>query len=67
MEAYNDYYDIVLDICDIGVETFATRAQHMLVEYLLSNYSDNVTNWCRDFWTGGRVECVFAMTGPRMQ
>ena len=39
-DAYNDYYDIVVDICDIGVESFATRAQEMLVEYLRTTFQD---------------------------
>jgi hypothetical protein len=46
--------DIVVNICEIGVESFATRAQHMLVDYLRSNYGDKVANWCQDFWTGDR-------------
>jgi hypothetical protein len=50
------YYDIVVDICDIGVESFATRGQHMLVDYLRSNDGDYVANcqWCRGYWTGDR-------------
>ncbi len=33
-DAYTDYYYIVLDICDVGAETFATRCQELLVDYL---------------------------------
>ncbi len=32
-DAYNEYYDFIGDICDIGVESFAARAQTMLVDY----------------------------------
>jgi hypothetical protein len=32
--AYNEYYNYDFDICDIGVESFATRAQDMLVDHL---------------------------------
>ncbi len=31
-DAVSEYYDFVVDICDIGVESFATRAQTMLVD-----------------------------------
>ena len=32
--AYYDYYDIVMDISEVGVEDFATLVQEMLVYYL---------------------------------
>jgi hypothetical protein len=35
--AYDDYYDLAVDICDIGVESFATRAQTMLVDVDCNN------------------------------
>jgi hypothetical protein len=54
VEAYNDYYDIVVDTCDIGVEDFATRAQYMLVDSLRPIYGDEVAHWCRDFWMASR-------------
>jgi hypothetical protein len=31
----------------------------MLVDYLRSDYIDEMANWCWDFWTGDRVEFVF--------
>ena len=33
-KACDDYYDLEVDICDIGMETFATMAQEMLVDYV---------------------------------
>jgi hypothetical protein len=56
MDAYDDYYDIVVDrrISDIGVENFANSAQDMLVDYLRSTkstYGDEVAKGCLDFWT----------------
>ncbi len=50
----NDYYDIVIDICDIGVETFAPRCQELLVN-LRRTYGDDVANWCSEFWTDARA------------
>jgi hypothetical protein len=44
LEEYNNYYDIVVDICDIGVETFGARSQDMLVDYLCSTYGDEVAD-----------------------
>ncbi len=34
--AYDDYYDIAVDIGEVGVESFATRIQEMLVDYRVS-------------------------------
>ena len=31
---YNEYYNYVVDICDIVVKSFAARAQAMLVDHL---------------------------------
>jgi hypothetical protein len=28
--------------------------QHLLVDYLRTKHSDDVANWCRDFWTDAR-------------
>ena len=52
--AYDDYYDIVVDICEVGVDSFATRIQEMLVDNLRDKHGDKVADWCRDFWTGER-------------
>ena len=52
--AYDDYYDIVVDIGKVGVETFATGVQELLVDYLRTKYGDSVANGCRDYWTGDR-------------
>ncbi len=38
--AYNEYCNYVVDICDIGVESFATRAQAMLVDHLHAEHGD---------------------------
>ena len=40
------------DIGEIGVVTFADRAQALLVDYLREKYGDACANLCRDFWTG---------------
>ncbi len=49
-DAYNEYYDFVVDIGDIGVEGFATRAQTMLVDHLREHYGDGIANWYKTFW-----------------
>ncbi len=56
---YDDYHDIVVDISEVGVETFATWVQELLVKYLHIKYGDSVAYWCRDIWMGehGRM-CV---------
>ncbi len=46
-DAYNEYYDFVVDICDIGIESFATRPQTMLVDHLRKHYGCMVV-WRRD-------------------
>ncbi len=58
--AYDDYYNIAVDIGDVGVESFAMRVQELLVDYLRDKYGDAVANWCRDFWTGERGRMFFA-------
>ena len=45
-DAYSEYYDFVVDVCDIGVESFVTRAQTMLVDHLREHYGDGIANWC---------------------
>ncbi len=50
-DAYSEYYDFVVDICDIGVESFATRAQTMLVDHLRESYGQGIANWCKRCWT----------------
>ena len=35
--AYDDYYDLVVDICEVGVPEFATRVQELLVDYISTN------------------------------
>ena len=52
--AYDDYYDLAVDIGDIGVEQFATRVQTMLVAYLRAQYGDGPADWCEKYWTGDR-------------
>ncbi len=47
--AYNEYYDSVVDICDIGVESFVTRAQAILVDHLRAEYGDGIAYWCKTF------------------
>jgi hypothetical protein len=52
--AYSEYYDLVVDICDFGVESFATCAQTMLVDHLREHYGHGIANWCQTFWTEKR-------------
>jgi hypothetical protein len=52
--AFEDYYDIAVDFRDVDVESFATQAQALLVDFLRAKYGDSVAAWCRDFWTGER-------------
>ena len=52
--AYDDYYDIVVDTGEIGVEQFAVRVQALLVLYFRAGYGDATANWCERFWTGDR-------------
>ena len=51
---YDDYYDIVVDISEVGVEKFASLVQELLVDYLRTKYGDEVADWYRDYWTGDR-------------
>ncbi len=59
-DADNEYYDFVVDICDIGVESFATRAQTMLVDHLRKHYGDGIANWCKTLWTEARGRMCLA-------
>ena len=61
--AYDDYYDIAVDIADIGVLSFAGRAQSMLVEYLATSYGEKVAKWYEEFWTGSRGRMCLAHSG----
>ncbi len=38
----------------VGVESFATRVQEMLIDYIRTKYGDEFVNSCCDFWTGDR-------------
>ncbi len=38
--AYDDYYDIAVDIGEVGVYSFATRIQEMLVDYLRDKHGE---------------------------
>ncbi len=42
--AYDDYYDIVVDTGEIGVEQFAARVQSLLVQYLRARYGNDTAN-----------------------
>ena len=52
--AYDDYYDIVVDISDISVELFATRVQEMLVDYLRAHHGNGPADWYERYWSGAR-------------
>jgi hypothetical protein len=60
IEAYDDYYDLIVAIGEIGVESFATRVQELLVAYLRETYGDGPANWCFNFWTGDRGRMCLA-------
>ncbi len=59
-DEYNEYNDFVVDICDIGIESFATRAQTMLVDHLSKHYGDAIANWCKTFWSEARGRMCLA-------
>ncbi len=52
--AHDDYYDIAVDIGEVGVENFATLFQEFLVDYLCTKYGDAVADRFCDLWTGER-------------
>ena len=62
--AYDDYYDLVDYIGEIGVITFADQAQALLVDYLRDKYGNACADWCRDVWTGKRGRICLAHTTP---
>ena len=39
-EGYDDYYDRVVDIGEVGVPEFADRVQELLVDYIRAKYGD---------------------------
>ena len=45
--AYDDYYDSVVDIGEVGVPLLATRNQGLLVDYVRTKYGDGPADWCR--------------------
>jgi hypothetical protein len=53
-KAYDAFYDLQVDIGEIGVESFATMAQTMMVEYVREHYGDKPANWAEEYWTGER-------------
>ncbi len=61
--AYDDYYDIVVETGEIGVDQFAMRVQRLLVEYLRARYGNDTANWCERFWTGNSGDIVSFIAG----
>ena len=61
-KAYDDYYDRVVDIGEVGVPEFADRVQGLLVDYIRARakYGDKPADWCREFWTGDRGRMTLA-------
>ena len=55
--ACDDYYGIMHDISQIGVDTFTILVQELLLDYLRAKYGDLFAYWCREVWTGecGRI------------
>jgi hypothetical protein len=47
---YYEYYNYGVDICDIEVDSFAARAQAMLIYHLRAEYGDEIADWCKTFW-----------------
>jgi hypothetical protein len=52
--ACTEYYNSIVDIFDIGGESFAACAQAMLVDHLHAEYCDGIANWCKTFWSDAR-------------
>jgi hypothetical protein len=46
--------------CDIRVDTFATRAQAMLVDHLRAEYRDEIADWCKTLWINARGRMCLA-------
>ena len=57
---FDDYYDWVVDIGDVGVQEFADWVQELLVDYIRAKYGDKPADWCREFWTGDRGRMTLA-------
>jgi hypothetical protein len=38
----------------IGVESFVTQAQAMLVDHLRAEYCNGIADWCKTFWSDAR-------------
>ena len=53
-QGYDDFYDILVGIGDIGVMSFAVRAIGLLEDYLREKHGDTCADWFRDYWTGKR-------------
>ena len=51
-QGYDDFYDILVGIGDIGVMSFAVRAIGLLEVYLREKHGDTCADWFRDYWTG---------------
>ncbi len=49
-----------VDISEIDVNSFATRNQEMLVDYLREKHCGKVADWCRGFWTAERGRMFLA-------
>lgn len=58
--AYDDYYEIVVDIGEIGVEKLAATVQGLLVDYLRTKYGNSVADWYQEFWAGERGRMCLA-------
>ena len=59
-EAYDDYYDFVIDISEVAIPEFAAWVQDLLVDYIRAKYGDAPADWCRYFWTGDRGRICLA-------
>jgi hypothetical protein len=58
--AYDDFNDVAVYISEVGVDSFATLIQEILVYYLREKHGNKVADWCRYFWTGERGRMCLA-------
>ena len=47
--AYDDYYDLVVDIGEVAIPELANRIQELLVDYIRAKYGDAPADWFRKF------------------
>ena len=63
VQAYDDYYDIIVGIGEVGVESFAARVQELLVEYIRDKYGEVLPTGVAIFGRAIAAGCVSRMLG----